>query len=87
MAQGICKECEFNNNGWCNKRNTNKGLKDLTECEYRKDKKVKRIEAYTEQAKFDLEMDKEYSNKTESEIKWQEGIIRGLEIALRILRD
>lgn len=49
--------------------------------------KIKRIEEYLEQAKFDLEIDKEYMNKSDAELRWQEGIIRGLDIALRILNS
>lgn len=49
--------------------------------------KIKRIEDILEQAKFDLEIDKEYMNKSDAELKWQEGIIRGLDIALRILNS
>lgn len=49
--------------------------------------KSKRIEQFLKQAKFDLEMDSLYMNKSESELSFQKGIIRGLEIALRILRN
>lgn len=49
--------------------------------------KIKRIEEYLEQAKFDLEIYKGYMNKSDAKLKWQEGIIRGLDIALRILNS
>lgn len=50
--------------------------------------KIKRIEEYLEQAKFDLKIYKGYMNKvSDAELKWQEGIIRGLDIALRILNS
>ena len=39
----------------------------------------KRIEKFLKQAKFDLEMDSLYMNKSESELSFQKGIIRGLE--------
>ena len=32
----LCTNCTYNNNGWCNKRKTNKGLKELADCKYRK---------------------------------------------------
>ena len=35
--------------------------------------KIKRIEEYLEQAKFDLEIYKGYMNKSDAELKWQEG--------------
>lgn len=47
--------------------------------------KSKRIEQFLKQAKFDLEMYSLYMNKSESELSFQKGIIRGLEIALKIL--
>lgn len=31
----LCTTCIYYNNGWCNKRRTNKGLKDLLECSYK----------------------------------------------------
>lgn len=30
----LCKDCEFNNNGWCKKRSI-QGLKNITECEFK----------------------------------------------------
>ena len=47
--------------------------------------KIKILEDYLEQDKFDLDMDKKYMNKSDADLKWQEGIIRGLDIALRVL--
>lgn len=74
----ICKEREFNNNGWCNKRKTNKGLKDLTECEYRKDSKIATLERYLEQKKFELQIENTHYNR---------GIIKGIEIALMVIKN
>lgn len=31
----LCIDCKYYNNGWCNKRKTNKGLKELIDCEYK----------------------------------------------------
>lgn len=31
----LCKDCISNNNGWCKKRKTNQGLKELSECEFK----------------------------------------------------
>ena len=49
--------------------------------------KIKRIEEYLEQAKFNLEIYTYIYYKSDAELKWQEGIIRGLDIALRILNS
>lgn len=35
MKNYLCKNCRYNNNGWCNKRSFN-GLKKITDCEYYK---------------------------------------------------
>lgn len=35
MKNYLCKNCKYNNNGWCNKRSFN-GLKNIVECEYYK---------------------------------------------------
>ena len=36
----ICNECKYYNNGWCKARKTNKGLRDLIECEFKRTNKV-----------------------------------------------
>lgn len=35
MKNYLCKNCKYNNNGWCNKLSFN-GLKKITDCEYYK---------------------------------------------------
>ncbi|GAA0071781.1 hypothetical protein UT300003_33060 [Clostridium sardiniense] len=41
MSKGrICNDCKYNNNGWCRSRKTNKGLKDLLECDLKKSNKI-----------------------------------------------
>ncbi len=72
----ICNECEYNNNGWCKVRKTNKGLKDLTTCEFKKDNKINKIEEYLKQKEFELEVENNSYNR---------GFVKGLQIALAIL--
>ena len=74
----LCTNCTYNNNGWCNKRKTNKGLKDLTDCEYRKTESTVKLKNFLEQKKFELEIEDNAYNR---------GMIKGLEIALRILNE
>lgn len=35
----IYNDCRYNNNGWCKARKTNKGLRDLLECNLKKSNK------------------------------------------------
>ena len=42
----LCIDCNYYNNGWCKKRKTNQGLKDLLDCEYNTNKKIENIEKY-----------------------------------------
>ena len=74
----LCTNCTYYNNGWCNKRKTNKGLKDLTDCEYRKTENTVKLNNFLEQKRFELEIEDNAFNR---------GMIKGLEIALRILND
>ena len=74
----LCTNCTYNNNGWCNKRKTNKGLKDLTDCEYRKTENTVKLNNFIEQKRFELEIEDNAFNR---------GMLKGLEIALRILND
>lgn len=74
----ICKGCIYNNNGWCNKRKTNKDLKNLTECEYRKTDNIVKLNNYLEQKKFEVQIENNSYNR---------GMIKGLEIALRIMSE
>ena len=54
----LCTKCTYNNNGWCNKRKTNKGLRDLTDCEYRKTDSLVKLKSYYEQKKWEYEVNK-----------------------------
>ena len=72
----LCTKCTYNNNGWCNKRKTNKGLKELTDCEYRKTDSAVKLNNFLEQKKLELEIEDNAFNR---------GMVKGLEIALRIL--
>lgn len=74
----LCTKCTYNNNGWCNKRKTNKGLKELTDCEYRKTDNLTKLENYLEQKRFELEVENNSYNR---------GVVKGLEIALKIIKE
>lgn len=74
----LCTNCTYNNNGWCNKRKTNKGLKELTDCKYRKTDNLVKLNNYLEQKKFELEIDNNSYNR---------GLIKGLEIAIKIMKE
>ena len=74
----LCNDCAYNNNGWCNKRKTNKGLKELIECEYREKNSLIKLNNYFEQKKFELEIENNSFNR---------GLVKGLEIALKILSE
>lgn len=74
----LCTNCTYNNNGWCNKRKTNKGLKELTDCEYRKTENTVKLNNFLEQKRFELEIEDNAFNR---------GMVKGLEIALRILNE
>lgn len=74
----LCTKCTYNNNGWCNKRKTNKGLKELTDCEYRKTDNLTKLENYLEQRRFELEVENNSFNR---------GMVKGLEIALKIIKE
>lgn len=74
----LCANCTYNNNGWCNKRKTNKGLKELTDCEYRKTESTVKLNNFLEQKRFELEIEDNAFNR---------GMVKGLEIALRILNE
>lgn len=82
MAQKrLCTECAYNNNGWCNKRKTNKGLKELSDCEYRKTNNLAKLQRYYEQKKW------EYENIDCEHNIGNEGILKGLEIAINIMSE
>ena len=57
-------------------RKTNKGLKELTDCEYRKTDSAVKLNNFLEQKKLELEIEDNAFNR---------GMVKGLEIALRIL--
>lgn len=73
----LCTNCTYNNNGWCNKRKTNKGLKELTDCECRKTESTVKLYNFLEQKRFELEIEDNDYNR---------GMVKGLEIALKILK-
>ena len=75
----LCTKCTYNNNGWCNKRKTNKGLRDLTDCEYRKTDSLVKLKSYYEQKKW------EYENVDDEHNIGNEGILKGLKIAINIM--
>lgn len=74
----LCTNCTYNNNGWCNKRKTNKGLKELSSCEYKKTDSFVKLNNYLEQKKFELEINNNSYNK---------GLVKGLEIAIKIMSE
>ena len=74
----LCTNCTYNNNGWCNKRKTNKGLKELIDCKYRKTESTVKLNNFLEQKRFELENEDNAFNR---------GMVKGLEIALKILNE
>jgi len=77
----LCTECIYNNNGWCNKRKTNKGLKELSDCEYRKTDNLVKLQRYYEQKKW------EYENIDCERNIGNQGVLKGLEIAINIMSN
>ena len=77
----ICKECKYNNNGWCEARKTNKGLKDLLNCEYRKTDNLIKLQGYFKQKKW------EYENIDIEHSVTNKGMLKGLEIAIKIMEE
>lgn len=99
----ICNDCKYNNNGWCKARKTNKGLKDLLECEFKKSNKLdkKKDEGLRklmehvrkEENKF---WDKYYDDKSMANdllddtmriMNLQKGIIQNLLVKIKILQE
>lgn len=74
----LCSNCEYNNNGWCDKRKTNKGLKDLITCEYRKDSVEKTFEDMISLKEKEYELLPNEYNK---------GMIDGLKFALKYMQS
>lgn len=74
----LCTNCTYNNNGWCNKRKTNKGLKELTDCEYRKTDSLVKLSNFLDQKKFELNIENNSFNR---------GLVKGLEIAFNIMSE
>ena len=55
----LCKDCDFNNNGWCNKRKMQK-LKEVKECTF---KEVEGVQVYGNQESLEKEDNSEaYKN-------------------------
>ena len=74
----LCTKCKYNNNGWCEAKRTNKGLKDLVECEFRKTKSSDKLYDFYKQKKFEYEVTKD---------EYTRGMIKGLEIAILINKE
>lgn len=97
----ICNDCKYNNNGWCKARKTNKGLRDLLECNLKKSNKIdeakeeglKRLMQRTknEEDKFwekyydDESMANELLDDTMRIMNLQKGIIQNLLAKIKIL--
>ena len=52
----LCKDCQFNNNGWCKKKSI-QGLKNITECEFKNNSTVK------DEEEFDNGMYKQFGKR------------------------
>ena len=74
----LCSECVHNNNGWCNKLKTNKGLKDLIECTHKQTEETTDLNSILALKKKELEVDNSSFNR---------GIIKGLELAINVLNN
>ena len=55
-----------------------KGIKELTDCKYRKTEATVKLNNFLEQKRFELEIEDNAFNR---------GMVKGLEIALRILNE
>ena len=55
-----------------------KGLKELSDCKYRKTESIVKLNNFLEQKRFELEIEDNAFNR---------GMVKGLEIALRILNE
>ena len=55
-----------------------KGIKELTDCKYRKTEATVKLNNFLEQKRFELEIEDNVFNR---------GMVKGLEIALRILNE
>lgn len=74
----LCKDCTHNNNGWCNIRKTNQGLKDLPSCEFKEGSGIARVIAYLENKRMEYEINPTPLN---------EGIVQGLELAIAMMKQ
>jgi hypothetical protein len=61
----LCKDCEYNNNGWCKKKEFN-GLKKITECG---DKKVEGYLSEQGQQKYNSIVDEQHQDINYEEYK------------------
>lgn len=75
----LCNNYIYNNNGWYITRKNNKGLGDLTVCKYRKTDRLINLKSYYEQKKWEYE-NIDYEHNIENE-----GILKGLKIAINIM--
>ena len=79
VKERLCTDCIYNNNGWCDKRKINRRLRYLTDYEYRKTDSLLKLKGYYEQKKW------EYENIDDEHNIENEGILKGLEIAINIM--
>lgn len=56
----LCKDCDFNNNGWCNKRNI-QGLKNITECKFKSCLSIE--DSYDLEQEFDVAPYKQFGKR------------------------
>lgn len=99
----ICNDCKYNNNGWCKARKTNKGLKDLLECDLKESNKIdaakeEGLKKLMEYAKNEEERfwEKYYDDESKANdllddtmriMNLQKGIIQNLLVKVKILNS
>ena len=74
----FCAGCVNDKNGWCTIKKTNKGLRDLNECNDKKLSSTFKLEGYIKQKEYEAEIDNTSYNK---------GLVKGLKIALKIINE
>lgn len=74
----ICTGCEHDKNGWCKARKTNKGLRELTKCEFRSDSKINKLKELRALKLMEYEIDKSL---------YTSGVIKGIDLALSIIEN
>lgn len=83
----ICNDCKYNNNGWCKARKTNKGLRDLLECDFKKlmEHTKKEEDKFWEKYYDDESMANDLLDDTMKIMNLQKGIIQNLLAKVKIL--